>query len=664
MADDKGRQELTTDDGKGCKIFLYKTNSEAAQTVTYILEVAKFAKVDFEMSFEGSENINVQGATGLKKSVSVGPFKREPVCTVALGGEWKMQMAYSWQESEPDIQAIQEEVEKEKSIIDNLMTNVETKNLPFGDDSYTCAQYAEMIEKDGSIQSYIDPDFAPCVGSLFRQGADGTIAQGDIEASQRISWRRPKDFFKADEDFDVFVGGIEPNDIRQGQLGDCWFLCALSALAEFPKLVEALFDIPNERAPSTKNGAVVSCTESGVYRLRFCKNGQWTNVTIDDFFPCIPGGGPVYSRSHGNELWVLLLEKAYAKLHKCYSALRLGWAYEAMMDMTGAPTESYRFDDIDVKAQIDSGDMWKKLVKFDQNNYLMTLSTPGEDQLTESNDRPETEGGLVSGHAYTLLSAQETNTGIKLVQVRNPWGCFEWQGAWGDTSPEWTPEMTKYREEVMVKNGAVPQVADANDGIFWMAFDDVLSHFFSLNVCMTDMSWTETRRKSIFTYGADLVDLDGDGDTSESVVTSTIFKLTVKEQTTLHLGVHQEDERCLTAKPYLDVGLTLLKATAEGGGDSEHAYELITSSGCSVERQNQISQDLSPGEYLLVPITSGCKFRSAAASAKQGIERVSVFDEGFTPPSAEEVADDSWHGVRFNDATEAALKVRLARCTT
>jgi hypothetical protein len=190
-----------------------------------------------------------------------------------------------------------------------------------------------------------------------------------------------------------------------------------------------------------------------------------------------------------------------------------------------------------------------------------------------------------------------------------------------------------------------------------MAFDDVLSHFFSLNVCMTDMSWSETRRKSIFTYGADLVDLDGDGDTSESVVTSTIFKLTVKEPTTLHLGVHQEDERCLTAKPYLDVGLTLLRATDEAAAGKEHAYELITSSGCSVERQNQISQKLEAGEYLLVPITSGCKFRSAAASAKQGMERVSIFNANFAPPSAEQVADDSWQGVHFNDATEAALKV-------
>lgn len=35
---------------------------------------------------------------------------------------------------------------------------------------------------------------------------------------------------------------IDPNDILQGNLGDCYFLSSLSAMAEFPKRIEKLFD--------------------------------------------------------------------------------------------------------------------------------------------------------------------------------------------------------------------------------------------------------------------------------------------------------------------------------------------------------------------------------------------------------------------------------------
>jgi len=130
-----------------------------------------------------------------------------------------------------------------------------------------------------------------------------------------VVWRRASDFLEGD--YAVFDEGIGPADIRQGALGDCWFLCAIAALAEFPLLVEQIVETKEV------NG-------DGCYRMKFCKNGQWQSVRVDDYFPCYPAAGPVYSKSNGDELWVMLLEKAFAKLHGSYEAIKGGLSYEAM----------------------------------------------------------------------------------------------------------------------------------------------------------------------------------------------------------------------------------------------------------------------------------------------------------------------------------------------
>lgn len=78
------------------------------------------------------------------------------------------------------------------------------------------------------------------------------------------------------------------------------------------------------------------------------------------------------------------------------------------------------------------------------------------------------EDGLVYGHAYTVIECREVAGGpggtVRLMRVRNPWGSFEWNGDWSDSSKLWD----KYPR---VKETIDPSLAD-DDGEFWMDFRD------------------------------------------------------------------------------------------------------------------------------------------------------------------------------------------------
>jgi len=79
-------------------------------------------------------------------------------------------------------------------------------------------------------------------------------------------------------------------------------------------------------------------------------------------------------------------------------------------------------------------------------------------------------------------------------------------------------------------------------------------------------------------------------------------------------SIHQPDKRCLNAKPYIDIGISVLKATSD-----PQKFDLVASSGNSVERQNQVDiGELSAGEYYIVPTSSGTKLHqfSEEAAAK------------------------------------------------
>ena len=108
--------------------------------------------------------------------------------------------------------------------------------------------------------------------------------------------------------------------------------------------------------------------KEGVYGVFLCDTGDWRLVIVDDYFPCTySDGGPAFSKGNGNELWVLLLEKAYAKIYGSYSNIESGITLHALRDLTGAPGETFKTKSAE--------DTWFFLKANYQKGFLMTASS-------------------------------------------------------------------------------------------------------------------------------------------------------------------------------------------------------------------------------------------------------------------------------------------------
>ena len=67
------------------------------------------------------------------------------------------------------------------------------------------------------------------------------------------------------------------------------------------------------------------------------------------------------------------------------------------------------------------------------------------------------------------------------MQLRNPWGSFEWKGDWSDQSPMWSKHPSVQRE-LWPEMATTPRDR-MNDGLFWMPFEIFASLFTDIDVC-------------------------------------------------------------------------------------------------------------------------------------------------------------------------------------
>jgi hypothetical protein len=314
------------------------------------------------------------------------------------------------------------------------------------------------------------------------------------------------------------------DDIIQGSLGNCWFLSAVAVLCDRPDLLDHV--IGQNPILSSDHGQI----------FRFFASGEWKEIIVDSYLPCHPitdttnkkrkispsRQGPllIYSHAKKSQLWVSLLEKAYAKLYSCYEALHGGHIPEALFDLTGCPCESIHIN----LANFDSEETWFKLMSYRSLDFPMGCSTDFSGE------------GIVGNHAYSLLDIRElrdiqlgeqlsirtffttsssssldplsvpsfssssTSTSeaqspeeeclsevqmtgqLRLLRIRNPWGKTEWKGNFSSHSTLWTAKLKKLLSETSSRSNSSCSV-DTTDGSFWITYTDFLRRFVTIDIC-------------------------------------------------------------------------------------------------------------------------------------------------------------------------------------
>eukprot|EP00930_Biecheleria_cincta_P096159 TRINITY_DN88033_c0_g1_i1.p1 TRINITY_DN88033_c0_g1~~TRINITY_DN88033_c0_g1_i1.p1 ORF type:complete len:524 (-),score=81.00 TRINITY_DN88033_c0_g1_i1:350-1921(-) len=288
--------------------------------------------------------------------------------------------------------------------------------------------FQEIIDSLGDAKRWIDED-APAAPE---------------HVAKLTTWVWPEKFWpkRKAELFKSRAGNnelVDPSDVAQGGVGDCWLLGSLSVVAMYPALFMKILGRVDH--------------QKGVYEIKLYDFVDFTprQVCVDMRLPSLNGHFMGATSKTEAELWPSLVEKAFAKLYGSYQTLHHGAPADlALIGLTGYPAKQYmnyasfnpHFEDPEL--------MWAKLKLLCESGHIGCCAF-------------SSGPGLVKNHVYGILGIREIGD-YRLIKIRNPWGHDgEWQGSWGDKSSLWT-DCPDVATELAYTPG--------NDGMFFMSVED------------------------------------------------------------------------------------------------------------------------------------------------------------------------------------------------
>lgn len=336
----------------------------------------------------------------------------------------------------------------------------------------------KKLQVERQIKPWIDSDFPPTYTQQIKKWCrPAEITASDFKEVKRGS---PWHLFR----------GAKPSvtDAMQGMVGDCWLISSIAAVSEFQggRCAKALLPRQNELCPA------------GIYLVRLCLAGVWREIFVDDRLPCVGGDEgygthAAYAQTVKRQIWVSIVEKAYAKASGSYDSLSGGKASEALTVLTGWPCTELLFGR---RGSPDADTAWAELTSSKRAGFLLTCTSQRDTAAMAAL-------GLVQEHEYSILDLFElkiesspgkggtkaqASKKVRLVKLRNPQGNAPertWTGAWSPDSKEWTPRLRKM---------AGCEDDEAAKGVFFVCYEDFERHFDHVTTCRIRPSgWSEQR---------------------------------------------------------------------------------------------------------------------------------------------------------------------------
>ena len=287
----------------------------------------------------------------------------------------------------------------------------------------------DIQQLQGSNKKFTDPFFLPNDYSLTSRDKAGNFTdpkQGSILFKEfttdhpnwksKIEWRRPSSnqvLFTNNE--------INVSNVFQGEISNSYFISAIKSLSSMQSVIQDKFR-------TTTYNAI------GYYEIVLFIDGQWQIVIVDDNIPYNKQkNNYAFAYSKDNSIWVMLLEKAWAKINGGYTNTIHGNCVDPLTALTSYASTTTELTDMD---EHDLVKLYNRIQTAFTNKNIITF-TSGESKFNMIYK-------LTAQHSFALKDMKYCkDTNVYLLKIADSKEVSTYCGEWSPSSKRWTDEMKK-----------------------------------------------------------------------------------------------------------------------------------------------------------------------------------------------------------------------------